>query len=259
MSAKENKQIAVETTAASEKRIPNSIRDEAMPGVSLCGIRTQVGGYTQARIDHRTYVLYDTDMERDEAQLAEYGSKLQRFFDSRKRMPSFSELMALWGYKTKSAVNYRVEQLLEAGFISKDRSGRLLPQWGSGIKMLGLVEAGLPSPAEEQVLDVVNLDDLLTSNKEATYILKVKGDSMIDAGIQPGDMVVVERTSQYKLGSIVVAHVDGEYTMKYLRKKSGTPSGVGYFLEPANKNYKPIYPTESFRVEAVVRAVVRKY
>lgn len=184
----------------------------------------------------------------------EYGEKIRRFFDRQKRMPSFSELMKLWGYATKSAVNYRVEQLLELGFISKDGSGRLLPGWESGVPLLGLVEAGFPSPAEEELLDVMDFDEYLTPNKESSYILKVKGDSMIEAGIQPGDMVIVERRAQYKPGQIVVANVDGEYTMKYLRKQ-----GDNYFLEPANKNYKPIYATESFRVEAVVTAVVRKY
>lgn len=193
-------------------------------------------------------------MEKEAAEVRGYGEKMQRFFDTRRRMPSFSELMALWGYKTKSAVHYRVEQLLQAGFISKDRTGRLLPRWESGVKLLGLVEAGFPSPAEEELLDVMDFDQYLTPNKESSYILKVKGDSMIDAGIQPGDMVIVERKNQYKAGQIVVANVDGEYTMKYLRKQ-----GDKYFLEPANKKYQPIYPTESFRIEAVVTAVVRKY
>ena len=77
---------------------------------------------------------------------------------------------------------------------------------------------------------------------------------MIEAGIRGGDMVVVERKQTYKTGQIVIAMVDNEYTMKYLRKK-----GDKYFLEPANSKYKPIYPSEAFRVEAVVTAVVRKY
>lgn len=192
--------------------------------------------------------------EKEAGEIREYGEKMQRFFDTRRRMPSFSELMKLWGYKTKSAVHYRVEQLLQAGFISKDSSGHLLPGWETGVKLLGLVEAGFPSPAEEELLDVMDFDEYLTPNKEASYILKVKGDSMIDAGIQPGDMVIVERKNQYKPGTIVIAQVDGEYTMKYLRKQ-----GDAYFLEPANAKYKPIYPSESFRIEAVVTAVVRKY
>ena len=100
----------------------------------------------------------------------------------------------------------------------------------------------------------MNFDEYLTPNKESSYILKVKGDSMIDAGIQPGDMVIVERRATYKPGAIVIASVDNEYTMKYLRKKDGK-----FFLEPANAKYKPIYPGEAFRVDAVVTAVVRKY
>jgi repressor LexA len=69
-------------------------------------------------------------------------------------------------------------------------------------------------------------------------------------------MVIVERKPHkpHKVGQIVIATVDGEYTMKYLRIKDGK-----HYLEPANKNYQPIYPRESFRVEAVVTGVVRKY
>lgn len=185
----------------------------------------------------------------------EYKEELASFYRTHKRMPSFSELMKLWGYKTKSAVNYRVEQMIDEGIVSKDRSGRLIPNHlEDGVKLLGLVEAGFPSPAEEELLDVISFDEYLTPNKESSYILKVKGDSMIDAGIQPGDMVIVERRASYKPGQIVIASVDGEYTMKYLRK-----NGDKHYLEPANERYKPIYPKESFRIEAVVTGVVRKY
>ncbi len=170
-------------------------------------------------------------------------------------MPSYREIMEITGYRSKSAVHYFVEKLVEAGIVDKDRSGRLVPKrLSAGTPLLGYVEAGLPSVAEEEVLDVMDFDEYLVPNKESTYILKVKGDSMIDAGIQPGDMVVVERRATYKPGQIVIAMIDGDYTMKYLRKR-----GVDFFLEPGNPKYKPIYPRESFRVEAVVTAVVRKY
>lgn len=77
---------------------------------------------------------------------------------------------------------------------------------------------------------------------------------MIDAGIRDGDMVIVERRQIYKPGQIVVASVDGEYTIKYLRKERDL-----YYLEPANAAFKPIYPKGHLVVEAVVTAVVRKY
>lgn len=187
--------------------------------------------------------------------MQEYRDELAGFYQEHKRMPSFSELAKLWGYQTKSAVHYRVEQLIEAGIVGKDKTGRLYPvRLEEGAKLLGLVEAGFPSPAEEELLDVMSFDEYLTPNKESSYILKVKGDSMIDAGIREGDMVIVERRASYKVGQIVVASIDNEYTMKYLRKNAR-----GYYLEPANEKYQPIYPNDTFRIEAVVTAVVRKY
>lgn len=181
--------------------------------------------------------------------------KVVRFYEANRRMPSYGEMMTLLGYKSKAAVHYFVDKLIEAGVVEKDSQGRLVPAGNMlGTRLLGLVEAGFPSPAEEETLDVLNFDEFLVPNKESTYILKVKGDSMIDAGICPGDMVVVERRAQYKPGQIVIAMVDGEYTMKYYREKNGQK-----YLEPANERYRPIYPKESFSIEAVVTAVVRKY
>jgi SOS regulatory protein LexA len=185
----------------------------------------------------------------------ERREKVASFYRKKRRMPSYSEIMDLTGYRSKNAVNYFVDKMIDAGAIGKDTRGRLYPkQLEKGVPVLGVVEAGFPSPAEEELLDVMDFDEYLLPNKESSYILKVKGDSMIDAGIQPGDMVIVERRATYKPGQIVIASIDNEYTMKYLRKK-----GNDYFLEPANSKYQPIYPRESFRVEAVVTGVVRKY
>lgn len=177
------------------------------------------------------------------------------FYKKQGRMPGYKEIMGFTGYRSKNAVFKLLERFIAEGMVSKDREGRLVPRsLKIGTRMLGLVEAGFPSAAEEELLDVMDFDEYLTPNRQACYILKVKGDSMIDAGIHPGDMVIVERRASYKPGQIVIASVDNEYTMKYLRKKNGE-----FFLEPANEKYKPIYPNESFRVEAVVTAVVRKY
>jgi len=176
------------------------------------------------------------------------------FYDSHRRMPSYSEIMRLTGYKTKSAVSYAVDKLILDGIIKKDSRGKLIPNQLGHARILGLVEAGFPSPAEEELSDTMSMDDYLIENKEATYILRVKGDSMIDAGICDGDMVIVERTDKYRDGSIVIAEIDGQWTIKYFRKEKGK-----VFLEPANKNYKPIYPTQELKIAAVVKAVVRKY
>lgn len=185
----------------------------------------------------------------------EHKRKVAGFYERHKRLPGYAELMALTGFRSKNAVFKFIEKLVEEGAVVKDKRGHLSPRSiAGGARLLGLIEAGFPSAAEEELLDVMDFDEYLVPNKESSYILRVKGDSMIDAGIREGDMVVVERKATYKPGQIVVAMVDNEFTMKYLRKKDGK-----FFLEPANKNYKPIYPGESFRVEALVTAVVRKY
>ncbi len=112
--------------------------------------------------------------------------------------------------------------LVTQGVIKKDAAGKLIPKklWGE-TKILGTVAAGFPTPAEEELVDTITIDEFLINNKEATYMLKVSGDSMIDAGIQPGDMVLVERNRNAKEGDIVIAEVDKEWTMKYLRKENG--------------------------------------
>ena len=170
-------------------------------------------------------------------------------------MPSYTEIMSLVGFKSKNAVYKLINKLIDQGVIDKDSRGRLIPNRLVGeIPMLGLVEAGFPTMAEETILDTISIDEYLINDKDETYLLKVKGDSMIDAGIQEGDLVVAEKKSEPRDGDIVIAEVDGGWTMKYFRKK-----GNQIFLEPANKNYKPIYPEHDLKVAAVVTGVVRKY
>jgi SOS-response transcriptional repressor LexA len=81
------------------------------------------------------------------------------------------------------------------------------------------VKAGFPSPAEEELGDTMDLEEFLIRNKEATYMLKVTGDSMIEAGLLPGDLVLVERRSGTKDGDIVIAQIDQGWIMKYFRKR----------------------------------------
>jgi SOS-response transcriptional repressor LexA len=77
----------------------------------------------------------------------------------------------------------------------------------SVVGVLGSVEAGFPSPAEEELVDTLSLDDLLIQNREATFLLKVSGDSMINAGILPGDMVIIDKGLTPKSGDIVIARL----------------------------------------------------
>ncbi len=185
----------------------------------------------------------------------DYKKSIAKFFDKHKRMPTYSEAAKVFGVASKDTSFRIVQNLIEQGIIEKDATGKLLPlRLEEGIRMLGLVEAGFPTPSEENLLDTITLDTFMIKNKEASFMLRVKGDSMIDAGIHEGDFVIVERTAEAKVGSIVIVAIDGEWTMKYLRKK-----GSLLYLEPANKRYRPIIPKETLSIAAVVRGVVRKY
>lgn len=185
----------------------------------------------------------------------QYKNKIVDFYEKTKRMPSYSEIMSLLGFKSKNAVYKLVNKLVEEGVIDKDKSGRLLPiKTNSEVPVLGLVEAGIPTTIDEEMTETMNLNNYLIKDKNSTFILEVKGDSMIDAGIQEGDLVIVEKKGEPKNGDIVIAEVDGGWTMKYFKKR-----GNLVYLEPANKQYKTIIPKYQLNIAAIVRGVIRKY
>ncbi len=185
----------------------------------------------------------------------DYKQKLNTFYSREKRMPTYTEMMHLFGFKSKNAVSRVVDKLIEMGIVAKDHLGRLVPQSSfNDIPLLGSIKAGFPADVAEEANDTLNLLDYLTPKKDNTYILEVDGDSMIEAHIADGDMVIVEKTNYAKDGDMVIANVDGEFTMKYFKKQ-----GDKVWLEPANKNYKPIYPKQFLLINAIVRAVIRKF
>jgi len=182
---------------------------------------------------------------------------IQAFYRNNRRMPTYSEICDLFNYKSKNAASKLVTKLARYGVLEKDKKGRLIPTFSPySLRLLGLVEAGFPAPADEQEIDTMSLDEWLIDDKEASYMLQVKGPSMKDAGIMDGDYVLVERTRNVKPGDIVVADIDGGFTLKYLRKNKQTDV---YYLEAANEDYEDIYPEGSLDIEAKVLSVIRRY
>jgi SOS regulatory protein LexA len=181
--------------------------------------------------------------------------ELSTFFAKFKRMPTYEEMKDLFGVASKNTVAYRVRKLIEAGILNKDGNKISLVQTGS-VMRLGTVQAGFPTAADEDVAsELMSLDDFLIERKSSTYMLEVMGESMKDAGIIQGDLVLVERGKTPRRGDIVLALVDNEYTLKYLETEKGKP-----VLVPANKAFKKIYPNPNkLRIEAVLKAVIRKY
>jgi len=99
----------------------------------------------------------------------------------------------------------------------------------------GGVSAGFPSPAEDHMHTKLDLNELLITHPSATYYVRVVGDSMLEAGIVSGDLLIVDRSIEVKNNSIVVAYVDGEFTVKRFQKIFDK-----VYLKPENKQYKSI-------------------
>ncbi len=182
-------------------------------------------------------------------------AKLRIFWRRERRMPSYDEMLGLLGYRSKNSVFGALRKLAELGFLELKRGRAVATGRLTGtLRLLGAVQAGFPSPAEEELADTLSLDDLLIRRPEATFMLTVQGDSMIAAGIVPGDMVLVEKGGTPKANDIVVAQVDDEWTLKYYMKDN-----EGVRLDPANSKYKPIRPKRSLVIGGIVKAVIRKY
>ncbi len=130
------------------------------------------------------------------------------------------------------------------------------PDKGDEVKLplfLESVSAGFPSPADDYLEGKLDLNEFLIKNPAATFFVRVTGDSMINAGVHSGDILVVDRSLDPKDGNIIIAVVDGELVvkrMKIVKKK--------VYLAPENSNYEPIEVTEAmnFEVWGVVTTVI---
>ena len=187
--------------------------------------------------------------------LQDVEKKITAFFLENGRMPSYSEMAEIIGVRSKSVVHFWVAKLLDAGILQKDAKGFLsLTRNPRALKLAGEVCAGLPTSAEQDLRGMVSFDEYLVRDPEKSFLLSVTGDSMIDAGIREKDMVVVESSREPKNGDIVLAEVDGDWTMKYFFKNGQTVT-----LEAANPRYPTIIPRADLRIAGVITAVVRKY
>tara|TARA_B100001287_G_scaffold76620_1_gene63704 strand:+ start:4615 stop:5013 length:399 start_codon:yes stop_codon:yes gene_type:complete len=117
------------------------------------------------------------------------------------------------------------------------------------------VPAGFPSPADDFMDLDLNLQEYLVQHPSATFCVRVTGDSMRNAGIFSGDVMVVDRALEPKNNTIVLAVLDGEFTVKRIQKK-----GKDLFLSPENKDFKAIQITEemNFQVWGVVTHIIHK-
>jgi SOS regulatory protein LexA len=179
---------------------------------------------------------------------------LRKFHSKHKRLPSYTELAKLFNYSSRNGGFKFARRLIELGIIAKDTNGQLIPKNLFSLPLLGMIKAGYPMPAEVQEDRYLNLHLLFDTMSSASYALTVSGDSMSDAGIYEGDIVIIDKKREPTNGDIVAACVDNEWTVKYFQKQGDRVS-----LLPANRKYPEISPTQSLEIGGVVIHVIRSY
>lgn len=173
--------------------------------------------------------------------------------------PTLSDIAKKLGL-TPSTVQGHVDRLIRKGSLSRDGEGRrtlrvtapeFLKTKRNGIPLLGLVQAGSPSLPEENI-EYFEMKDLVHLPKEG-YLLKVKGDSMIEAGILEGDYVVIDRLKEPRNGSIAVAITpDGDATLKEVHFEANRVR-----LQPRNSRLQPIYVPNQGQFRGVMVGLIR--
>ena len=133
-----------------------------------------------------------------------------------------------------------------------------IPDWESSLDSILVssgISAGFPSPAGDFKQERISLDRELIKNKEATFFARVNGQSMIDAGLDDNDLLVIDRSLEPVNNKIAVCLIDGEFTVKRLKVEKGK-----IWLQPENSNYKSIEITEEneFIIWGIVTNVIKK-
>ena len=177
---------------------------------------------------------------------------VNQFIQENGYSPSVREIGAAVGLRSTASVSYHLQALQEKGLIqapgAKGRKRALVTGSRPGqIPVIGVVTAGLP------ILAVENQEGTIPWSEAGCFALRVRGDSMINAGILEGDKVIVRPQQSADNGQIVVARIDDEATVKRLLRRNGQ-----VWLMPENDNYAPIDGTNA-EIIGVVKGVVREY
>jgi len=185
----------------------------------------------------------------------QYLAELRDYYARHRVLPSYARIGTLVGLRSKASVAELVLRLKAEKFLESSPDRRLKPGRRFFERTVAeSVQAGLPTPAPDTVPDALSIDEHLISNPSKTVLIKVKGDSMIDAGIHAGDTVVVEKRSSANVGDIVVAFMENEFTLKRYDHERGR-----VVLRPENKAYPVIRPKGAAEIFGVVVGLFRKY
>lgn len=197
--------------------------------------------------------ISDNPPDRD----ADYLGRLRDYYQDARRIPSHQRIAELMGFASKTAAKKLLHRLEGAGFIERtpdDDAWMPARRFFERTLANTAVRAGVPDMIEGGAGEPFLVDDYLVREPSRTLMVPVKGDSMVDAGIHDGDIVVVERTRAAKAGDFVIAIVDDEFTLKELDIERGR-----FILKPHNKAYPVIRPKGQLEIFGVVTGLVRRY
>jgi repressor LexA len=187
---------------------------------------------------------------------------VRSFVEEQGYSPSLEEIGARFGLSSVATVHKHIQHLVEKGYLRKawNRSRSVEPvesdaARGIELPLLGQVAAGAPIEAFE-VEERVTVPPEMVSRRAQSFVLRVRGDSMIEEHIEDGDLVVVESRAEARNGETVVALIRGEEATlkKFFRR------GPKVILEPANQALRPIeVPAADVQIRGVVRGLLRRY
>ncbi len=184
--------------------------------------------------------------------------RLRDHFAVNQCMPAYAGISRLVGFKTKNAAVLLVQRLRDAGYVKIVEGGKVVPlRRFFELPLMDMhVRAGVPDAIDPQTWapETFTLEGFLFGKPSNSVVIRVKGDSMRDAGIFDGDFAVVERSQTANSGQFVVAAVDGEFTLKELKYENQRP-----VLMAHNPKYAPIYPKADLIIFGVVQGIVRNY
>ncbi len=181
-------------------------------------------------------------------------SQLKKFVYRHRRLPTYEQMCELFDVASKNAVFKIIQNFISDGWLAKDGAQLITTPAFYSLPVLGSIRAGLPSMDDNQVMDQLIAGEFGLKKPDAYFVLKVSGDSMIGAGINDGDVVILDSQRSPRPGDIVAAYIDEEWTLKYYR-----PTRQGVTLEAANPKYPPLHPARSLKLGGVVVRVMRTY
>lgn len=183
-------------------------------------------------------------------------NRLRDYYAKWKSFPSYKRLCAVLDLSSAAGVGNVLKRLLQEGYLERTPDKIWIP----GLRFFDRqlipfnIPAGTPVDVADTEFNAFQIDDYVVSKPSMTEFLRVKGDSMVDAGIFEGDLAAIERRSLAKPGEIVAAFVDNELTLKELAL-----DGDAYVLRPRNKAYQLIRPRDKLEIYGVLIGIVRKY